>query len=94
MTTPPGTHLHPADLDIDALIVLAEADYCYGLGPLRLRLTVTPTAQALWDSLEWIELTGVEIQPRSGREVQRRTVLARTSGIMVIRSAPPRRRAS
>ncbi|MDG4831809.1 hypothetical protein O7627_21245 [Solwaraspora sp. WMMD1047] len=94
MTTPPDLPFHPADIDKDALLVLAEADYLYGLGDLQLRLTATPNVQALWNRIEWTELTGVEIQPRSGREVQTRTVLARTTGIKVLRAAPPREQAS
>jgi hypothetical protein len=39
---------------------LDEADYCYGLGPLTLRLTTVepPTAGA-----EWLRVTGRELHP-------------------------------
>jgi hypothetical protein len=72
---------HPDDLKVGAVVRLGEEHYCYGLGTLHLRLTVAPDVRAVWERLEWVELTGVEL--RSTGEGPTRTVLARVTGIQV-----------
>ena len=69
------------DLKVGAVIRLAEEHYCYGLGTLHLRLTAVPNVQAIWNRLEWIELTGVELRWNGCGDV--RTVLARVTGIQI-----------
>lgn len=87
MTASAALPFRPSDLVVGAVVLLIEADYMYGIGDLRLRLTVTPNVQALWNRVEWVSLTGVELR-KSGYE-GKRTVLARTMGIKVVRLAPP-----
>lgn len=44
------------------VLALEEADYCYGLGPIALRLTaVEPPAPGE----EWLRVTGREVLPAS-----------------------------
>lgn len=88
--TRPALPFRPSDVTIGAVVLLAEADYMYGLGELRLRLTVTPNVQALWNRLEWIELTGVKMRRNGPGET--RTVLGRTMGIRVVSLAPALKR--
>ena len=78
-----GTGSGPPDLEVGTLVRIEEADYCYGIGPLILRLTVKPNHEAIRGGLEWVELTGVEIRGSSGREAGERTVLARVAGVRV-----------
>ncbi|MEV0152207.1 hypothetical protein AB0H57_00490 [Micromonospora sp. NPDC050686] len=63
-------------------MTVLEADYCYGAGPLRLRVTREP-AGLDHAQLEWVELTGVELRPggteaASGRT---RTALVRVAAL-------------
>ncbi|MFC0006127.1 hypothetical protein [Micromonospora siamensis] len=44
------------------VVTVPEADYCYGAGPLRLRLTEEPVGLD-HPRIEWVELTGVELRP-------------------------------
>lgn len=64
------------------LVTVGEADYCYGTGPLRLRLTAPPIGLDRV-GLEWVELTGVPLHPdgsvaQGGRS---RTVLVRVAAL-------------
>jgi hypothetical protein len=55
----------------------AEADYCYGVGPLRIRVErIEWAAPVLYDGENWYEVDGVEIGP-NGVVIGRRTALVR-----------------
>ncbi|MEH1016055.1 hypothetical protein V6U90_23460 [Micromonospora sp. CPCC 206060] len=72
---------------IGEVVTVAEADYCYGRGTLRLRITEEPVGHP---ALEWIELTGLEQWSYGGRwhDGRPRTALVR---IAALRGDPPRR---
>jgi hypothetical protein len=58
------------------VLALAEEDYCYGIGPLALRVTaVDPPG----DSGEWVRLRGWELWPEGEGDI--RDVLVRVSAI-------------
>ncbi|MGK5445264.1 hypothetical protein ACSNN7_26050 [Micromonospora sp. URMC 105] len=78
MTRPDQTPL----VSIGELATIPEADYCYGTGPLRLRVTQAP-AGLTHPGLEWVELTGVEIRPDSteARGGRPRTALVRVAAL-------------
>ncbi|TDB71108.1 hypothetical protein [Micromonospora sp. KC723] len=63
-------------------VTIAEPDYCYGVGPLRLRIT-EPVAGLDHPALEWVEVTGVELRPdgTEARGGQPRTALVRVSAL-------------
>ncbi|MDT5041897.1 MAG: hypothetical protein QOE51_2882 [Actinoplanes sp.] len=69
--------------------VFAECDYCYGIGPLALRV-----ARVEWhrpvplEGDTWLEVEGVVIDP-SGHEGPRRQVLVRAGQLP---APPPRKR--
>jgi hypothetical protein len=62
---------------INDLIHLREADYCYGLGDLTLRVTALP--ERLPDP-EWVDITGIEIL-WNGNHGNERTVRVRASAL-------------
>ncbi len=69
--------------------VFAEPDYCYGSGPLTLRVEHVGWDKAvLYDGEEWYPVEGVEIA-RDGTELGRRQVLVR--GRRLSSPAQPRR---
>ncbi|MEH0981186.1 hypothetical protein [Micromonospora sp. CPCC 205556] len=78
MTRPEPTPL----LVVGDLVTISEADYCYGTGPLRLRITAE-AAGTSHPGLEWVELTGVEIRPdgSEARGGQLRTALVRVAAL-------------
>lgn len=78
----------PTDLVPGALVHLNEADYLYGIGDMRLRLSAAPDVNALWDRVEWVALNGVELR-QDGYEKGQRRVMARTTAIKVLRLARP-----
>ena len=66
--------------------VFAEPDYCYGSGPLTLRVEhVGWEKPVLYDGEDWYPVEGVEIA-HDGTELGRRQVLIRGR-----RLSPPRR---
>jgi hypothetical protein len=57
--------------------VFADADYCYGVGPLTLRVQRIDWANPVkYDNDTWYHVDGVELT-RSGNELGRRRVLVR-----------------
>jgi hypothetical protein len=61
----------------DLLLVFAEADYRYGVGPLKLRVERIDRASATsYDGEIWYPVSGVEVAP-DGRELQHREVVVR-----------------
>lgn len=63
---------------------IPEADYCYGLGLLVLR--VTDVDEQPQPGVEWLRVQGVEVRP-DGSDGDRRDVLVRTSALP--KNAPP-----
>ncbi|SCL30366.1 hypothetical protein GA0070616_4061 [Micromonospora nigra] len=72
-------------------ITTAEADYCYGTGPLRLRVTHVPD-RAEHPALEWVELTGQQLRfdgrPDDGR-IRRALVRVAALRARPVLDAPP-----
>ncbi|GAB1643653.1 hypothetical protein KRMM14A1259_40760 [Krasilnikovia sp. MM14-A1259] len=68
--------------------VFAETDYCYGQGPLTLKVDRVEWAKPVpHDGDTWLEVEGVVIDP-AGREGARRQVLVRALRL----PAPPARK--
>jgi hypothetical protein len=63
----------------DMVLTLAEADYCYGTGPLTMRIDDIGADPTTFRRLEWVRVTGREIWP-DGTE-HPREVMARVSAI-------------
>lgn len=61
-------------------ITVAEADYCYGVGMLRMRITGVKTRDLAIRGLEWVQLEGIEIM-RGGREGRPRFALVRVTAL-------------
>ncbi|MDG4831784.1 hypothetical protein O7627_21115 [Solwaraspora sp. WMMD1047] len=47
-------------VQVGDVIRVAEQDYCFGIGELRMRITVVP-ASAQIPGLEWVELVGTPL---------------------------------
>ena len=64
------------------IVTVGEADYCYGVGPLRLRIT-EPPVDLDRPGPEWVELTGREIRYDRGEPVdgRLRTALVRVTAL-------------
>jgi hypothetical protein len=59
------------------VVTLAEADYCYGVGPLTLRVEQVDAANPVqYDGEPWYQVVGVALRV-DGSELGRRQVLAR-----------------
>ncbi|MEO3742440.1 hypothetical protein [Plantactinospora sp. B5E13] len=58
----------------------AESDYCYGVGPLVLRVTKVGADLDRYPQLEWLSLRGVELR-QDGSSGPERQVLVRTSAL-------------
>ncbi|MDR7273483.1 hypothetical protein [Catenuloplanes atrovinosus] len=72
------------------ILRIAQTDYCYGNGPLTLRITRLGADPAAYPALEWLGLTGVELTP-DGAEGDVRHVLVRADVIRGVRvPGPPR----
>ncbi|WP_306214091.1 hypothetical protein [Actinoplanes sp. RD1] len=70
--------------------VFAEADYCWGLGPLALRLHRIEWQRPVpYDGDTWLEVEGTVIDRGTGRPGPRREVLVRAA---ILPKMPPRRR--
>ncbi|MGI5213019.1 hypothetical protein [Plantactinospora sp. CA-290183] len=59
---------------------IAESDYCYGVGPLVLRVTRVGVDLGRYPRLEWLSLRGVELR-RDGSAGPERQVLVRASAL-------------
>ncbi|MEV0155339.1 hypothetical protein AB0H57_16570 [Micromonospora sp. NPDC050686] len=75
MTTRPPIPFRAGDV-----VRLAEQHYCYGLGPLTLRIVEVGRRERHSDGI-WIHLRGVELGPPAGR--RQRRVLARLDAVEV-----------
>ena len=62
------------------ILVIEEADYCYGIGPLRIRVTAIGAPRGQVRGPEWLGVVGVEIR-WNGAEGAHRSVLVRTAAL-------------
>jgi len=62
------------------VIRLQEPDYCYGVGELTLRVIRIQATAAQLDTLEWVNVRGVEIWP-NGQDGPELLVLVRVSAL-------------
>jgi hypothetical protein len=65
----------------DDVVLIREADYCYGLGDLRLRLTVVGDGKPVHESAEWVQVGGVELR-QDDTEIGPRSALVRVSALV------------
>ena len=73
----------------ERVLVLSEADYRYGAGPLRIRVERIDRANpARYDGEVWYPIEGVQITG-DGADVRRREVLVRATRLLF--PAEPRR---
>jgi hypothetical protein len=78
----------PAPLvQVGDLIEIPEADYCYGLGVLKMRITAMTVTPQEVPRLEWVRLIGVPIY-NYGQEGPEREALVR---VAALRRHPPKR---
>jgi hypothetical protein len=75
---------HASRIDERAVVVLAEADYSFGCGPLGLRVEHVDWLAPIWfDGELWYDVFGVEVDPDGGDGPQRQVCVRG-------RSLPPR----
>lgn len=77
---------HP--LGAGDVLRIKQTDYCYGNGPLTLRITRLGADPAEYPALEWLGLTGVELDPH-GAEGEVRHVLVRAELVRGVRVPGP-----
>jgi hypothetical protein len=66
----------------ERVLILAEADYRYGVGPLRIRVErIDRTNPARYDGEVWYPIEGVQIGG-DGAELRRREVLVRAARLL------------
>lgn len=64
--------------------VFAEADYCYGLGPVRMRVEHVDRAHPVdYDGTRWYRVVGVQLT-RDGTERAQRTLLVRAARLQAV----------
>ncbi|WP_130512954.1 hypothetical protein [Krasilnikovia cinnamomea] len=61
-------------------VTIKEADYCYGQGDIRLRLTAVGDGGQVPEGAEWVEVHGVELTS-DGRARGPRYALVRASAL-------------
>jgi hypothetical protein len=67
----------------ERVLILAEADYRYGVGPLRIRVERVDRAHpARYDGEIWYPIEGVQITG-NGAELRRREVLVRAARLLL-----------
>ena len=67
------------------VVRIERADYCYGVGPLTMRITEIGADLAKTPALEWVRLRGVEIR-WNGSDGSERDVYVR---VAALRHQPP-----
>jgi hypothetical protein len=67
-------------VQVGDVIEVPEADYCYGLGTLIMRITTMTVAPHEVARLEWVRLVGVPIYTQ-GREGPEREALVRVTAL-------------
>jgi len=66
----------------ERVLILAEADYRYGVGPLRIRVERIDRANpARYDGEIWYPIEGVQITG-DGTELRRREILVRATRLL------------
>jgi len=71
------------DTPAEHVLTLAEADYRYGLGPLRIRVErVDRTHPATYEGEVWYPVEGVQLRG-DGAELRRRAVLVRAARLVI-----------
>jgi hypothetical protein len=60
-------------------VTIASGDYCFGVGPLRLRLTEIVPPHPRYPNATWTFARGIEL--RCGEEAGERHVLVRVSAL-------------
>jgi len=74
-------------VQVGDLVEIPEADYCYGLGVLKMRITAMTVTPQEVSRLEWVRLIGVPIYS-NGQEGSEREALVR---VAALRRHPPKR---
>jgi hypothetical protein len=72
-------------IQVGDIIHIEEADYCYGRGPLTVRVTAIGANLTRFPKLEWVRLRGVELRS-DGSDGEQRLVLVR---VKALRGEPP-----
>ena len=63
------------------VVTIKEADYCYGPGDIRLRLTVVGNGKPIHEGAEWVQVEGIELN-RDDSERGPRSALVRASALV------------
>lgn len=82
-----GGAVPPPLVAVGDVIAVPEADYCYGRGDLRMRVTGVDAGSVPVGELEWVRLLGVPLYER-GNEGREREALVRVNAL---RRHPPQR---
>jgi hypothetical protein len=69
------------------IVTIREPDYCYGLGELRLRVTVVGGGSPVHEGAEWVQIVGAELN-KDGSERGERRALVRVSALVGQRRMP------
>ena len=68
-------------LNVGDVIKVAEPDYCYGVGELRMRITKIGPVQEQQDGL-WVSLEGLTLRPDGSQtDARGRHALVRVRGV-------------
>lgn len=79
---------HPKPLvQVGDVIEIPEADYCYGLGILRMRITAMTVTPQEVPRLEWIRLIGVPLYSNEQEGPEREALIR----VEALRQHPPKR---
>ena len=74
-------------VQVGDLVEIPEADYCYGVGVLKMRITAMTVTPQEASRLEWVRLIGIPIYDY-GQEGPEREALVR---VAALRQHPPKR---
>jgi hypothetical protein len=66
--------------DIGDVVTIAEGDYCFGDGPLLIRVTEITSPHPQYPHATWTFVKGIELR-RDGEEVGDRHVLVRITAL-------------
>lgn len=67
------------EIAVGTVLELGEADYCYGVGPLTLRVTKLGADPGSFPRLEWVRIVGREMFP--DHDGAPRQVMARVTAL-------------
>ncbi|WP_067509445.1 hypothetical protein [Actinoplanes sp. TFC3] len=74
-------------VQVGDLIEIPEADYCYGLGVLKMRVTAMTITPQEVSRLEWVRLIGVPIYMHGQEGPEREALIS----VAALRQHPPKR---